>query len=100
MDKYHANVYINNNERFCHDRIDLSREEVELDDQRSSLSIAELPGQVPDSSARYHLYRHDHHWQGELLHSVRKSSPTITEWKHRSLIICYHRQSYLLPTRV
>ncbi|KAF2367721.1 Actin-depolymerizing factor domain, partial [Trinorchestia longiramus] len=50
--------------------IDLTEEKIEVEAQKSSLSVSELPGQVPETNARYHLYRFDHNWEGDYIHSV------------------------------
>ena len=51
-------------------KIDLTLEEVDLDDKKSSMPVDALKDNVPETNARYHLFRFDHHWEGDYLHSV------------------------------
>ncbi|KAA0201727.1 hypothetical protein HAZT_HAZT003554 [Hyalella azteca] len=50
--------------------IDLTDEKIEVEAQKKSLAVTELPSQVPETNARYHLYRFDHTWEGDYTHSV------------------------------
>ncbi|XP_042209636.1 twinfilin-1-like isoform X1 [Homarus americanus] len=50
--------------------IDTSAEEVQLAGTQRTLAVTGLPGHIPDSEARYHLYRYDHNYEGDFFHSV------------------------------
>lgn len=49
---------------------DMSAEEIQLENSAESLAVGALPRRVPDSAARYHLYRYDHNYEGDFYHSV------------------------------
>ncbi|XP_066946477.1 twinfilin-1 [Macrobrachium rosenbergii] len=51
-------------------KIDTTAEEIQLDSDVASLPIDKLPAHIPDSAARYHLYRYDHNYEGDFFHSV------------------------------
>ena len=55
-------------ELFC--LTDMSAEEIHLENTVESLAVVGLPRRVPDSAARYHLYRYDHNYEGDFYHSV------------------------------
>ena len=48
----------------------MSAEEIQLENTAESLAVSGLPSRVPDSAARYHLYRFDHNYEGDFYHSV------------------------------
>lgn len=48
----------------------MSAEEIQLESTAGSLAVEELPKHIPDSAARYHLYRYDHNYEGDFYHSV------------------------------
>ncbi|KAK7073779.1 Twinfilin-1 [Halocaridina rubra] len=51
-------------------KIDTDAEEIKLDSEAASVDLADLVSRVPDSAARYHLYRYDHNYEGDFFHSV------------------------------
>ncbi|KAK8386553.1 hypothetical protein O3P69_010886 [Scylla paramamosain] len=51
-------------------KIDMSAEEIKLESTAESLAVSGLSSRVPDSAARYHLYRFDHNYEGDFFHSV------------------------------
>lgn len=51
-------------------KIDTSAEEIQLESEAASVSLDELPSNIPETSARYHLYRYDHNYEGDFFHSV------------------------------
>ena len=51
-------------------KIDLVAEEIGLDETKAKLPVTELCNCIPETNARYHLFRFDHHFEGDFLHSV------------------------------
>ncbi|XP_065347245.1 twinfilin [Cloeon dipterum] len=49
-------------------RIDLEKEEIHLDDT-NTLSVAQLPNQVPTDAARYHIFNFKHTHEGDYMES-------------------------------
>lgn len=49
---------------------DMTAEEIQLESVAASLAVGDLPKRVPESAARYHLYRFDHNYEGDFYHSV------------------------------
>ena len=51
---------------------DIENEEIHLCETEATLAVGSLGSKVPDNNARYHLYRFDHHYEGDFFHCVRK----------------------------
>ncbi|XP_063598079.1 twinfilin-1-like isoform X1 [Penaeus indicus] len=51
-------------------KIDTSAEEIQLVGSEANLPVTGLPAKIPDSAARYHIYRFDHNYEGDFFHSV------------------------------
>ncbi|KAK3885821.1 hypothetical protein Pcinc_009994 [Petrolisthes cinctipes] len=51
-------------------KIDTSAEEIQLDSTETTLPVTSLSKHVPETAARYHLYRYDHNYEGDFYHSV------------------------------
>ncbi|XP_071543677.1 twinfilin-1 [Panulirus ornatus] len=51
-------------------KIDTSAEEIQLGSTAATLTVTNLPSHIPESAARYHLYRYDHNYEGDFFYSV------------------------------
>ncbi|KAL7648310.1 UNVERIFIED_CONTAM: hypothetical protein RMT77_000216 [Armadillidium vulgare] len=51
-------------------KIDIESEEINLSMKSDELIVSELSNCIPEDTARYHLYRFDHSYEGDYYHSV------------------------------